>query len=194
MNPRARSAVYNIKDFLAVHKKTVVCFSVLFFVGMVVGIISAVNSVGGVFEKLSRNDMTFGAVKVFFFSSLFVLAGYGVVAISSCVKGMSFMCVIPFAVLGFMTGNYACVLIGVYGGVGIMNMIFIYLPFYFVTFVCLMVGGCVSLKQSNACGGKERLLRPSVSVLLKAFAINMLFNFVIFLLIGAVTKVVVVSI
>ncbi len=186
--------VYNVKDFVSVHKKTVICFSVLFFIGMVVGIVSAVNSVGGEFEKLSRNDMTFGAVKVFFFSSLFVFAGYGVVVVSSCVKGLSFLAVIPFAVLGFMMGEYACILIGVYGGVGIMNLIFVYTPFYLCTFMCLMIGGCIAIGAPSACRCNDRLLKPSVSILLKAFGVNMLANFIIFLLIGAVTKVVVVAI
>lgn len=193
MNVRMKSAVFVIKDFLSAYKKTVICFSVLFVVGIIVGIVSAVNSVGGVFEKLSRNDMTFGAVKVFFFSSLFVVAGYGVVVISACIRGMSFLAVVPFAVLGFMTGNYLCVLVGVYGGVGIMNLIFVYTPFFLTTFLCLMIGGSIALGHSGKCDSKDKLLKPAVAVLLKALCVNIIISAVIFLLIGAVTKVVVIG-
>lgn len=193
MNVRIKSAVFVIKDFLSAYKKTVICFSLLFVVGIIVGIVSAVNSVGGVFEKLSRNDMTFGAVKVFFFSSLFVVAGYLVVVVSACIRGMSFLAVVPFVVLGFVTGNYMCVLVGVYGGVGIMNLIFVYTPFFLTTFLCLMTGGSIALGHSGKCDSKDKLLKPSVAVLLKALCANIIVSAVIFLLIGAVTKVVVIG-
>lgn len=194
MRVHLKSVVYEIKEFLSTHKKTVVCFSLLFVAGVIIGIISAVNSVGGVFEKLSKNDMTFGSVKVFFFSSLFIFAGYVVLTISSCVKGMSFLSILPFAVLGYMMGSYICVLVGVYGGIGVMNLIFIYIPFYLVTFFSMLVGGSVALFHAGNCACKDSLLKPSVVILIKTFGINILSNGVIILLIGAVTKVIVVSI
>lgn len=188
------NSIYAIKDFLSLHKKTVVCFSVLFFIGIVVGIVIAVNAVGGEFERITQNDMTFGAVKVFFFSALFLLIGYIVVALSSCMRGMSFLAVLPFVVLGYLCGRFVTVLVGVYGGVGIMNLIFIYIPFYFGSFICILVGACIAQRQCNMCASNNSLLRPSIATLLKAFGVNILFNFVVFLLIGAVTKVVVVVI
>ena len=187
-------SVYAIKDFLALHKKAVLCFSMLFFIGIVVGIVSAVNAVGGEFEKILQKDMTFGSVKVFFFSSLFLLIGYVIVAIGSCLRGMSFLAVIPFVILGYFCGNYACVLVGVYGGIGVMNLIFIYIPFYIGSFIFLLVGGCVALRQCNLCANNNAILRPSIATLLKAYGLNILFNFIVFLLIGAVTKVIVVAI
>ena len=184
--------VYMIKDFLNLHKKSVLCFSLLFFIGIIVGIVSAVNAVGGEFEKILQKDMTFGAVKVFFYSALFLLVGYFIVAVASCVKGTSFLAVLPFVVLGFMFGKYICILVAVYGGTGIMNLIFVYLPFYLLTFCLLLVGGSVALRQCNMCASSDALLRPSISTLLKVFAINILANFIIFLLIGSLTKVIVV--
>ena len=181
-----------IKDFLNLYKKSVLCFSLLFFIGIIVGIVSAVNAVGGEFEKILQKDMTFGAVKVFFYSALFLLVGYFFVAVASCVKGTSFVAVLPFVVLGFMFGKYICILVAVYGGMGIMNLIFIYLPFFLLSFCLLLVGGSVALRQCNMCASSDALLRPSISTLLKVFAINVLANFIIFLLIGSLTKVIVV--
>ena len=188
------NSVYAIKDFLSLHRKSVLCFAMLFFIGIVVGIVFAINAVGGEFEKITQNDMTFGAVKVFFYSAFFLLIGYTVVAISCCIHGMTFLAVLPFIVAGYFCGRYMTVLVGVYGGMGIMNLIFIYIPFYFGSFICLMVGACVALRQCNACASGNTLLRPSIAVLLKTFGLNILFNFIVFLLIGAVTKVIVVVI
>lgn len=184
--------IFAIKDFLAFHRKAVVCFSLLFFIGIVVGIVFAVNAVGGEFEKILQKDMTFGAVKVFFFSSLFLLIGYILIAISSCIHGMSFLAVLPFIVLGYLFGQYVTILVGVYGGNGIMNLIFVYIPFYLASFVCLMVGACIAQRQCNICASSNSILRPSISTILKALGINILFNFIVFLLIGSLTKVIVV--
>ena len=188
------NAIYAIKDFLTLHKKTVLCFSVVFFIGIVIGIVSAVNAVGGEFERITQSDMSFGAVKVFLFSALFLLIGYFVVAVSSRVRGMSFIALLPFIVLGYLCGCYVTVLVGVYGGIGIMNLIFIYIPFYFGSFICMLVSACIAQRQSNMCASGNSLLRPSVAVLLKAIGVNILFNFIVFLLIGSVTKVIVVVI
>ena len=193
MKCRGNTLLFAIKDFLCVHKKTFLCFSLVFIAGLVVGIVSEVNSVGGEFERLAKNDMVFGAVKVFFFSSFFLFAGYGVVIISATIKGVSFVAVIPFVVIGYLFGAYTTALIGSYGGVGIMNLVFIYMPFYLITFLCMAVAGCIAMKRANNCGCKERILKPSVSVLLKGYVVNVLASFVIFLLIGSVTKVVVVA-
>jgi hypothetical protein len=185
-------SVYAIKDFLALHKKPVVCFSVLFFIGIIVGIVSAVNSVGGQFEKIAQNEIVFGAVKVFFFSAIGLLAGYIIFAVSSCMHGMSFLSVVPFIILGYICGKYVTVLVGVYGGIGLMNLIFIYIPFFIGSFIFFLVGASIALRQCNICACNNSILRPSISTILKAFAINLLFNFVVFMLIGALTKVIIV--
>lgn len=186
--------IYVIKDFLNLHKKSVVCFSLLFFIGIVAGIVFCINAVGGEFEKILQKDMVFGAAKVFFYSALFLLCGYAVVAIASCVKGASFLAVLPFMFLGYFFGKYICLLVAVYGGVGVMNLLFIYLPFFVLSFCMLLVGSSAALIQCNSCACGDALLRPSISILLKVFGLNLLANFIIFLLIGSVTKVIVVII
>lgn len=187
-------SIYAIKDFLSLHKKAVLCFSVLFFIGIVVGIVSAVNAVGGEFEKITQNDMTFGAVKVFFFSALFLLVGYIIIAVSACIHGMSFLAVVPFMILGYLCGRFVTVLVGSYGGIGLMNLIFVYLPFFIGSFICLLIGACIAQRQCNMCASNNSILRPSIATILKALGINILFNFIVFLLIGAVTKVIIVVI
>ena len=194
MKCRQNAVFFAVKDFMSAHKKTFLCFLIVFLAGMVVGIVTAVNSVGGEFVRLSKNDMVFGAVKVFFFSSLFLFAGYGVVILSTTCKGISFIAVFPFVVLGYFFGEYMTVLIGAYGGVGLMNLLFVYLPFYLLTFCCLSISGCIAQKSNVICANKNRILKPSVSILLKGYAINVICSFTIFMLIGSVTKVVVVSI
>lgn len=188
------NAIYAIKDFLSANKKSALCFSILFFIGLVVGIVSAVNAVGGVFEKIPQCDIVFGAVKVFFYSALFLLIGYFLIAVASCVHGMSFLAVLPFIILGYFFGRYMAVLIGVYGGIGLINLIFIYIPFYIGAFVLFLICACIALRQANMCACNNSILRPSVSTILKLLGLNILLNGIVFLLIGAMTDVIVVVI
>jgi hypothetical protein len=123
---------------------------------------------------------------------LILAVGYGVLVLSSTIKTVSFIAIIPFAIVGYMFGAYTTVLVGVYGGVGVMNLLFVYVPFFTITFFVMSVTGCVALRSGNSCGCKEKFLKPSVSILLKGYAVNVIASFVIFLLVGSVTKVVVV--
>ena len=188
------NAIYAVKDFFATNTKSAVCFSIIFFIGIVVGIVSAVNAVDGVFEKIAQSEMVFGSVKVFFYSALFLMIGYFLFAIASCIRGMSFIAVLPFVVLGYLCGKYMTVLVGVYGGIGIINLIFIYIPFYIGAFVLFLICACIALRQANICTCAGSILRPSVATVLKLFGFNVLLNVLIFLLIGAMVDVIVVVI
>lgn len=188
------NAIYAVKDFFATNTKSAVCFSIIFFIGIVVGIVSAVNAVDGVFEKIAQSEMVFGSVKVFFYSALFLMIGYFLFAIASCIRGMSFIAVLPFVVLGYLCGKYMTVLVGVYGGIGIINLIFIYIPFYIGAFVLFLICACIALRQANICTCGGSILRPSVATVLKLFGFNVLLNVLIFLLIGAMVDVIVVVI
>lgn len=188
------NAIYAVKDFFATNTKSAVCFSIIFFIGIVVGIVSAVNAVDGVFEKIAQSEIVFGSVKVFFYSALFLMIGYFLFAIASCMRGLSFIAVLPFIVLGYLCGKYMTVLVGVYGGIGIINLIFIYIPFYIGAFVSFLICACIALRQANICTCSGSILRPSVATVLKLFGFNVLLNVLIFLLIGAMVDVIVVII
>ncbi len=194
MNTKIKNLQYMLGDFVSSNKKTIICCLSLFLVGLVVGIVYTVSANGGEFEKISRSDMDFGAVKVFFYSSLLVAIGYFAVAIASVVRGLNFIAALPFPILGFIFGDYTTMLIGSYGGMGICNLLFVYMPFFLLTFGILTASSCVALRLSDVCEcRKGALLRPSVSAVLKGYGINIVVNFVIFLIIGGIVKVIVVS-
>lgn len=181
-------------DFISSNKKTIICCLSLFLVGLVVGIVYTVSANGGEFEKVSRSDIDFGAVKIFFYSSLLVAIGYFAVALASVMRGLNFVATLPFPILGFVFGDYTTVLIGSYGGMGICNLLFVYMPFFLLTFGILTVSSCIALRLSDVCEcRKGALLRPSVSAVLKGYGINVIVNFVVFLIVGGIVKVIVVS-
>lgn len=181
-------------DFISSNKKTIICCLSLFLVGLVVGIVYTVSANGGEFEKFSRSDIDFGAVKIFFYSSLLVAIGYFAVALASVMRGLNFVATLPFPILGFVFGDYTTVLIGSYGGMGICNLLFVYMPFFLLTFGILTVSSCIALRLSDVCEcRKGALLRPSVSAVLKGYGINVIVNFVVFLIVGGIVKVIVVS-
>lgn len=194
MNTKFRNLLNIIRDFLSTNKKIVLCCLILFLVGIVVGIVYTITANGGEFERVLKDDMTFGAVKVFFYSSLLVAIGYFAVAISACIRGASFVSAFPFPILGYVFGNYVTLLVGCYGGIGIINLIFVYVPFFLLTFVILTTSTCIALRLSQSCGcsGKGAFLRPSVTAVLKGYGVNIICSFVVFLLVGGIVKVLVV--
>lgn len=193
MNVRVKTVLDAVKDFVNTNKKYVICFSVVFAIGLVIGIVTTVNANGGEFERVLEKDMTFGAVKVFFFSSLILVGGYGVFILSASVKWAFVVAPVTFAVLGVYFGKYCCVLIGCFGGIGVINLIFVYIPFFILTFICMLVTVVLALQYAAYCECAKSPLRPSITVILKGYGVNIVVNFVIFLFIGAITKVLVIG-
>ena len=92
------------------------------------------------------------------------------------------------AVLGYFFGKYMCLLVAVYGATGIVNLLVIYAPFFLVTFLSMTVAGARAARAVG-CGR----VRSSALVLLKVYGVNMAADFVIFVLVGAFVKVIVVG-
>ena len=80
---RTKSIISALKTFVSDNKKVIICASIIFVLGIIVGVISAFRSVGeDGFERVARADMEFGAVKVFFISLLALLVCYAVFLIA----------------------------------------------------------------------------------------------------------------
>ncbi len=192
-----RTLSSNIRAFFHENKKAVICFSVVFAVGLIIGIIAAIESRSGVFERFEISVVEYGAVRVFFISALLLIAAYALIWISSSGSKLVFLAVLPFLALGVMCGQYMCVLVGCYGLIGILNLVFIYLPFFLVTFALLLVAAAHILSRPGCsgprCGGTPFHMQPTFVFLLKIFGINIAINAVIFLLVGIFVKVIIVE-
>lgn len=190
---RSRAIISALQSFFSKNKKIVICTAIMFAIGIVVGIVVAVRSVDNDFERIPRADMEFGAAKVFFISSLALVGGYVVLLLSGHSNKTVFLVVIPFVVLGYMCGQYSCILIARYEGTGLLNLLLVYLPFFLFSFVCMMVSA-VNIHSSTctACSGNSTL-RPSFVNTLKCIGINLAFNFVVIMLLGSIVGVVIVS-
>lgn len=177
-----------MKDFLHNNKKSVASFAAVFAVGIIAGIFITINASGGEFERVARADMEFGAVKVFFSTSFMLLLGYGVILLSAAAPALVFAGLVSFGVLGIYFGKYACLLFACYGVTGVINFFVIYLPFFAVTFLLFVVAGAQAV---NAKGCNR--LKNSAFFILKIFGLNAGCDFVIFIIIGAFAKVIVVG-
>lgn len=182
-----RSAFNVARDFVSDNRKSVFSFLAVFVAAVVAGIFVTVNSAGGEFEQVVRADMEFGAVKVFFTASFAVLAGYAVILVAAAGRNLVFVAVLPFAVLGYLTGKYCCLLVAAYGATGLTNLLLVYLPFFLATLVCAAVAGA----RAIAAKGCDRM-KTTALVLLKIYAVNVALAFLFFLIIGAMTKVIVI--
>lgn len=189
---RVKSVLSAIKSFVSDNKKVIICATIIFALGITVGVISAFGAVGDDgFERVARADMEFSSAKVFFVSLLALLGFYVVFLLSGINAKTIFLIVIPFFVLGFVMGEYSVALIARYETTGLLNLLLIYLPFFLCSFCCFVL--CAVIAAAPDCACCKTGLKPSFVQTVKVFGANVAIAFVLFLIIGAVFKVIVVS-
>lgn len=189
---RVKSVLSAIKSFVSDNKKVIICATIIFALGITVGVISAFGAVGDDgFERVARADMEFSSAKVFFVSLLALLGCYVVFLLSEINAKTIFLIVIPFFALGFVTGEYSVALIARYETTGLLNLLLIYLPFFLCTFCCFVL--CAVIAAAPDCACCKTGLKPSFVQTVKVFGANVAISFVFFLILGAVFKVIVVS-
>ena len=189
---RVKSVLSAIKSFVSDNKKVIICATIIFALGITVGVISAFGAVGDDgFERVARADMEFSSAKIFFVSLLALLGCYVVFLLSGINAKTIFLIVIPFVVLGFVTGEYSVALIARYETTGLLNLLLIYLPFFLCTFCCFVL--CAVIAAAPDCACCKTGLKPSFVQTVKVFGANVAIAFVFFFIIGAVFQVIVVS-
>lgn len=189
---RVKSVLSAIKSFVSDNKKVIICATIIFALGITVGVISAFGAVGDDgFERVARADMEFSSAKVFFVSLLALLGCYVVFLLSGINAKTIFLIVIPFFALGFVTGEYSVALIARYETTGLVNLLLIYLPFFLCTFCCFVL--CAVIAAVPDCACCKTGLKPSFVQTVKVFGANVAIAFVLFIIIGAIFKVIVVS-
>lgn len=183
----------SLLSFFEKNRKVIISSTVLFAIGIVIGIAYAVRAVDGSFERVIRSEVETGAARVFFISLLGIIGGYALILISGINNKTVILICVPFTVLGFFLGKYACALIGRYEGFGVLNFLIIYLPFFLVTFVLMAIAatGVLSAGCTDYCEGSS--FKPSFLRTLKILGINALCSLVLFLIIGSMTGVIVVA-
>ena len=189
---RTKSIISALKTFVSDNKKVIICASIIFVSGIIVGVISAFRSVGeDGFERVARADMEFGAVKVFFISLLALIGCYGVFLIAGVNNVTVFLIILPFFALGFITGEYSATLIARYETTGLINLLLIYLPFFLCTFCCFVL--CAPVVVAPDCSCCKTGLKPSFVSTMKILGVNVAIAFVLFIILGSIFKVIVVS-
>ncbi len=160
--------------------------------GIVVGVISAFRAVGeDGFERVARADMEFAAAKVFFYALLALLGCYAIFLIGGINSKTIFLIIIPFFALGFILGEYSVALIARYQTTGLIDLLAIYLPFFLCTFCCFLL--CAASQVAPDCECCSSGLKPSFVQTLKIFGINIAIAFVLFIIVGSIFGVIVVS-
>ena len=183
---RTRVFLSSLRTFFEKNKKVVICTTVLFVIGILLGIILTYRAVDGSFERIPRIDMETGSAKVFFIAILGLVGCYAVLLIAGINNKTVILVIIPFTVLGFLFGRYSCALIGRYEGYGVLNLLLIYMPFFLVSFVCMVLATANILSAScTDCGGSSGL-KPSFICTLKILGINAACALVFFLILGSI--------
>ncbi|MCM1305695.1 MAG: hypothetical protein NC037_05205 [Bacteroides sp.] len=190
---RTRMIASSLQTFFEKNKKVIISATVLFIVGIIVGITYALRAVDGSFERVIRSEVETGAAKVFFFSLLGIIGGYAIILISGVNNKTVFLICIPFTVLGFFLGKYSCALVGRYEGFGVLNLLLVYLPFFLITFVLMVIASAAVLSAGCTDYSANSSLKPSFVKTLKILGINAACSLVLFLIVGSITGVIIVS-
>lgn len=183
-----------LKSFLSKNKKIIICSLIVFALGIIVGAVSAWRAVGGEFEEVLPKDADTGGARVFFFSTLALIGCYGVILLSGINNKTVFLAIIPVFLLGFFFGRYSAALIGRFGALGIVNLVFAYAPFFICTFVCFVLSTIAVMNVDCAKTAISSNLKPSFVDTLKLFGINVAIGFVLFVLIGSIYGVIIVTV
>lgn len=183
-----------LKSFLSKNKKIIICSLIVFVLGIIVGAVSAWRAVGGEFEEVLPKDADTGGARVFFFSTLALIGCYGVILLSGINNKTVFLAIIPVFVLGFFFGRYLAALAGRFGSLGIANLVFAYAPFFICTFVCFVLSTVAVINADCAKTAISSNLKPSFVDTLKLFGINVAIGFVLFVLIGSIYGVIIVTV
>ena len=183
-----------LKSFLSKNKKIIICSLIVFALGIIVGAVSAWRAVGGEFEEVLPKDADTGGARVFFFSTLALIGCYGVILLSGINNKTVFLAIIPVFLLGFFFGRYSVALIGRFGALGIANLVFAYAPFFICTFVCFVLSTIAVMNTDCAKTAISSNLKPSFVDTLKLFGINVAIGFVLFVLIGSIYGVIIVTV
>lgn len=183
-----------LKSFLSKNKKIIICSLIVFALGIIVGAVSAWRAVGGEFEEVLPKDADTGGARVFFFSTLALIGCYGVILLSGINNKTVFLAIIPVFLLGFFFGRYSAALIGRFGALGIVNLVFAYAPFFICTFVCFVLSTIAVMSTDCAKTAISSNLKPSFVDTLKLFGINVAIGFVLFVLIGSIYGVIIVTV
>lgn len=191
---RLCSLKFALKSFLSKNKKIIVCSLIVFVLGIIVGAVSAWRAVGGEFEEVLPKDAETGGARVFFFSTLALVVCYGLILISGINNKTVFLAIIPVFLAGFFFGRYATALIGRFGALGIANLIFAYAPFFICTFVCFLLSTIAVMNADCAKTAISGNLKPSFVDTLKLFGINVAISFVLFVLIGSIYGIIIVTV
>lgn len=183
---RTRLITSSLLTFFEKNKKVLISTLVLFVIGIIIGVILAYRAVDGSFERVPRIDIEVGSAKVFFISSLCLLGCYGIILVAGINNKTVFLICIPFVLLGYFCGKFACALVCRFEGFGIINLVIIYLPFFLITFVLMMLAtaSILSSSCSDRCEGSN--LKPSFIRVLKIFGINIACGFVLFIIVGSI--------
>lgn len=183
---RSRAILSYLKTFFERNKKVVISTAVIFAVGIILGVVLAYRAVDGQFERVPRVDAEVGTAKVFFLSLLSLAGCYGVILISGINNKTAVVVCVPFVVLGFVLGRFSTALIMRYEGFGLINLLFVYLPFFICTYALMLVAGARVLGAGcyERCEGSS--LKPSFVAAVKLFLLNCACALVFMAIIGSI--------
>ena len=182
------------RDFIRSNKKTIIILCTLFLAGMAIGITIILSTCD--FDH-SEAPLHIGGLKMFFKTVLLLMLFYTVILFSTVNFLFSLLAMATMGVLGGLFGSVICKLIGYYAIKGILNLLFVYLPFFVFTFILMLLAITYMISEyPTACGVRNGRIftafKGQLSTVVILFLINAAISFFIFVVWGLIFKVIVI--
>lgn len=176
----------SLGDYFRKNGKVILSAAALMAVGIALGIFFAFRAVDGEFERVPLIDVERGTAKVFFISLAALVGGYALILIAGVNNKTVVIICVPFILMGYFCGKFACALVARYEMAGITNLLLAYLPFFICTFILMTVAACTVLSATCTQACDKSSLKPSFTAALKILCINATVSFVFFVVLGSV--------
>lgn len=137
MKSRFRILLSCVRHFLTDNKRSVICCIIALILGIALGIAFTILECGGEFTQIKLNNINFSSFKVFFKFSFFELFAYLIFIFAAFHFLLTLLSLSTILVLGFSIGKYSTILVSCYAIKGITNLVCIYLPALFLTFIVM---------------------------------------------------------
>lgn len=180
---------FEARRFLSESKKKLLFICAVFVIGLIIGII--VGATSGV--NNCNSELCVGSGKLFLRVFLAMLVVYFFIVFSSVNFVFIVLADVSLGLIGVYLGRAVCILSVCGGFVGVMNVIFVYIPVFCGSFVFMMIALAYAISNFPLVGCKAwKLFRPVLGSVGLMFLINVVFNAAVIFILGLILNVIVI--
>lgn len=180
---------FEARRFLSQGKKKILFICAVFLIGLIIGVV--IGSTTGI--KSFCGEFTYGSGKLFLRVMLVMLVAYFFILFSSVNFIFIILANVSICLIGGYLGRSICILAVCGGFIGVLNIIFIYIPVFMENLIFMMIGLVYAISNFPLMGCKVwKLIKPVFCSVGLMFLLNLLFNAVVIFILGLILDIIVI--